>query len=83
MPQAVTIRQIPDHVHRALKERAARAGRSVEAEIRLILAENCSPSVDVEHWLGGLRGRAQLRTAEVPQTDSAILIREERDARSR
>lgn len=34
---AVTIRNIPDATHRALKARAARHGRSTEAEIRLIL----------------------------------------------
>lgn len=34
---AVTIRNIPDETHRALKARAARNGRSTEAEIRDIL----------------------------------------------
>ena len=34
---AVTIRNIPDATHRALKARAARNGRSTEAEIREIL----------------------------------------------
>ncbi|MGH3457314.1 FitA-like ribbon-helix-helix domain-containing protein [Aeromicrobium sp.] len=36
---AVTIRNIPDATHRALKARAARNGRSTEAEIREILAD--------------------------------------------
>lgn len=82
MPQALTIRQIPDEVHRALKARAARSGRSVEAEVRQILSETCLPAVDVNHWLSGLRSRAGQRTAGVRQTDSAVLIREERDARA-
>jgi len=34
---AVTIRNLPDATHRALKVRAARNGRSTEAEIRAIL----------------------------------------------
>lgn len=34
---AVTVRGIPDEVHRALKSRAAAHGRSTEAEIREIL----------------------------------------------
>ncbi len=34
---AVTIRNIPMETHRALRVRAARHGRSTEAEIRLIL----------------------------------------------
>jgi len=34
---AVTVRNIPERTHRALKLRAAKNGRSTEAEIRLIL----------------------------------------------
>lgn len=34
---AVTIRNLPDHVHRALKIRAAQHNRSTEAEMRAIL----------------------------------------------
>jgi plasmid stability protein len=34
---AVTIRNIPEETHRALKLRAAHNGRSTEAEIRMIL----------------------------------------------
>jgi plasmid stability protein len=34
---AVTVRNLPDAVHRALKIRAARHGHSTEAEIREIL----------------------------------------------
>ena len=40
---AVTVRKIPEKIHRALKLRAARNGRSTEAEIRLILEESVSP----------------------------------------
>jgi plasmid stability protein len=36
---AVTVRNLPDEVLRALKLRAAKEGRSTEAEIRAILAE--------------------------------------------
>lgn len=35
---ALTVRNLPDAVHRALKARAASHGRSTEAEIREILA---------------------------------------------
>ena len=82
MPQALTIRQLPDDVHQALKARAKRADRSVEAEVRQILAETCLAAPEGDLWLSGLRLRAKLRTAGVPQTDSALIIREERDARS-
>ena len=36
---AVTVRKLSDETHRALKLRAARHGRSTEAEIRAILEE--------------------------------------------
>ncbi|MFZ4761070.1 MAG: FitA-like ribbon-helix-helix domain-containing protein [Burkholderiaceae bacterium] len=34
----ITVRNLPDDVHRALRARAARHGRSTEAEVREILA---------------------------------------------
>jgi plasmid stability protein len=40
---AVTVRNIPEKTHRALKVRAARNGRSTEAEIRFILQEAVAP----------------------------------------
>ncbi len=46
MPQALTIRQLPDDGHQALTARAAETGHSVEAEVRHILAETCLPALD-------------------------------------
>lgn len=40
----VTIRNLPDETHRALKLRAAQHGRSTESEIRTILEEAVRPS---------------------------------------
>jgi plasmid stability protein len=34
---SVTVRNVPDEVHRAIRVRAARHGRSIEAEMRDIL----------------------------------------------
>ncbi len=34
----LTVRNVPDEVHRALRERAARHGRSAQAEVRELLA---------------------------------------------
>jgi plasmid stability protein len=39
---AVTVRNLPESVHRALKLRAARNARSTEAEIRVILEQAVS-----------------------------------------
>jgi antitoxin FitA len=43
---AVTVRNIPDATHRALRLRAAQAGRSTEAEIRYILEEAVQPALE-------------------------------------
>ena len=44
---AVTVRSLPDETHRALKMRAARHGRSTEAEIRAILEEAVRPKLQL------------------------------------
>jgi plasmid stability protein len=40
---SITVRNVPDEVHRALRVRAAMHGRSAEAEIRLILENAVRP----------------------------------------
>jgi len=40
---AITVRNVPDEVHRALRVRAAMHGRSTEAEIREILKQAVKP----------------------------------------
>lgn len=40
---SITIRNVPDEVHRALRIRAAMHGRSTEAEIRSILEQAAKP----------------------------------------
>ena len=49
----LTVRNIPDEVHRALRVRAARQGHSMEAEVRDILASTVSPQGRVK--LGSLQ----------------------------
>jgi plasmid stability protein len=49
---ALTIRNLPDETHRALKIRAAVHGRSTEAEVRGILEAAVRP--DTEAKLGSL-----------------------------
>lgn len=48
----LTVRNIPDEVHRALRVRAARNGQSMEAEVREILESVVSPEGRVK--LGSL-----------------------------
>lgn len=45
---AVTIRNLPEEIHRALKQRAVSHGRSTEAEIRDILEAAVKPSSRVK-----------------------------------
>ena len=40
---SLTVRNIPEETHRALRLRAARHGRSTEAEVRIILEETVRP----------------------------------------
>ncbi|MFI2105430.1 FitA-like ribbon-helix-helix domain-containing protein [Isoptericola sp. NPDC019693] len=48
----ITVRDLDDEVRRRLRVRAATAGRSMEAEIRLILADAVRSSSAVERSLG-------------------------------
>lgn len=48
----MTVRNIPDEIHRALKARAALHGRSTEAEVRAILATSVDSETRVK--LGSL-----------------------------
>jgi plasmid stability protein len=40
----LTVRNLPEEIHRALRMRAARHGRSTEAEVRVILREAVLPA---------------------------------------
>jgi len=52
---SVTVRNVPDEVHRALRVKAAQHGRSAEAEIREILENAVQPEGRVK--LGSLLAR--------------------------
>ena len=73
----LTVRNIPDDLARALRVRAARHGRSAEAEHRLILAQALEGG-ETDFWgrADALRGRTRSQ-----KSDSAQLQREMRDAR--
>ena len=45
---SLTIRNLPDDVHRALRVRAARNGNSTEAEVRAILKQTVKPESRVK-----------------------------------
>ncbi len=70
---AVTIRNLPEETHRALKARAQRHGRSTEAEIREILREAVRPAKGLGstlHDIGRALGGVELdlrRSDDAPQ----------------
>ncbi|MEE8562588.1 MAG: Arc family DNA-binding protein [Alphaproteobacteria bacterium] len=73
----VTIRNLDDRVVKQLKERAKAHHRSLEAELRQILADAAQGPADRE--LRALAQRIAALTPAVPQADSATLVREDRD----
>lgn len=74
----LTIRNVEDAVVDALKQNAAANRRSLEAEVRRILADHIKVQQSGQE-LRSLAERIAAMTPDVPQTDSAELLREERD----
>ncbi|MCY3913258.1 MAG: hypothetical protein OXG33_11045 [Chloroflexi bacterium] len=76
MPKTIQIRNVPDHVHREAKERAARAGLSLSDYLLRELEQSLSVP-PVEEVLARIAGRERLELSESP----AELVRAERDRR--
>ena len=74
---SVTIRNLDDEVVARLKERAKANNRSLEAELREILARSVGTMTREE--LIALAKRIAAMTPDVPQTDSVELLREDRN----
>ena len=68
----LTIRNLPDEVHRALRVRAAQHGHSMEAEVRDILESTVSPQGRVK--LGSLLARIGL---QAKLTDQELAVFEQ------
>lgn len=73
----LTVRNVPPEIATALRVRAARLGRSAEAEHRSILAA----ALRVEAGDFWARADALRASARRQRSDSAALLREMRDAR--
>lgn len=72
----LTVRNVPDEVHRALRVRAALRGRSTEAEVRVILAAAVLPEGRV--GLGSLLADIG-RRAGLTEEESANFARPDAD----
>jgi antitoxin FitA len=69
----LTVRNLPDDVHRALRVRAAQHGRSTEAEVREILAAVVKPekSVRMGDALAAIGRKIGLTDQEIVVIESA------------
>jgi plasmid stability protein len=68
---SITVRNVPDEVHRALRVRAARHGRSAEAEIRDILEQAVKPAkrVRLGDTLAALGRKAGITNDDIAAVD--------------
>jgi antitoxin FitA len=68
---SITVRNVPDEVHRALRVRAARHGRSAEAEIRDILEQAVKPAkrVRLGDTLAALGRKAGITDDDIAAVD--------------
>ncbi|MDP1698078.1 MAG: Arc family DNA-binding protein [Xanthomonadaceae bacterium] len=78
---SVTVRNVPDEVHRAIRVRAAQHGRSIEAEMRDILETAVKPPGRIK--LGSLLSEIG-RTVKLTEDEFAIFesVRDATTARS-
>ena len=74
----VLVRELEDDIVERLKRRAQRNGRSLEAELRIILANAIKPTVE-EALEEMRRVREEFKGRHF--SDSAELIRDDRDSR--
>ncbi len=63
----LTVRNLPEEVHRALRLRAAQHGRSTEAEVRALLEEAVKPQgrLKLGSWLADISSQDRLTDGEV------------------
>ena len=73
----LTIRNLDDRVIEQLKVQARANQRSLEGEIRFVLTERVDRRARIVDFRERT-GRLAAMTADVPQTDSVTLLREDR-----
>ena len=74
----VLVRNLTEKVVRQLKKRAEQRGRSLQAEVKLIL-EEAAQQDNEEFWKAADSIRERLRRTGRKFSDSAELVREDRD----
>lgn len=79
MPGALNVRNLDDELILRLKRRAARHGRTAEAEHREILKQALAGDAEPDFWT--LAAELQELTKGRKHTPSEVLVREGRDER--
>lgn len=79
MPSNLHVRNLEDEVVARLKRRAARNGRSAEAEHREILRQALRS--EIEPTFEELAAKLRAEIGDRPHTPSEVLLRESRDER--
>lgn len=75
----VLVRNLKDKVVARLKKRAKTRGRSLQAEVKTILEEAAKDEESTDFWKEAERIRERLKRSGRKFSDSAELIREDRD----
>lgn len=76
MRKTLQVRDVPEPVHRALRQRAARRGKSLSAYV-LEELERLARQQPLDEWLDELHHHPQVRL----RSEVATLIRRDREAR--
>jgi hypothetical protein len=76
MPKMLQVRNVPDRVHRTLKERAARRGRTLSTYV-LEELERLVSQPPLDEWLEEVHRHPSVRL----RAKVADIVRRERDAR--
>jgi plasmid stability protein len=74
----ILIRNVDKEIADALKRRAKEHGRSLQAELKLLLAESVDREERMERFLRSQKLVSE-DTRTRPQTSSTLLLREDRD----
>jgi phosphopantothenoylcysteine decarboxylase/phosphopantothenate--cysteine ligase len=69
----LTIRNLPDAVHTALRVRAAKAGRSMEEEVRVVLAEAVELSRETDDIITRARAARERVQAALRAANGGLL----------
>ena len=75
----VLVRNLQAKVVARLKKRAAQRGRSLQAEVKRILEDAAAETDQAEVWKGIEKFRERMRRSGRVFSDSAKMIREDRD----